>query len=251
MSKKPAFFQMYRNYETQFSMLSNEQIGVLMRALFAYVNRDEEPACDDLTVRVLFSVFKDNIDREFGNYDKRCEQNRQNILRRYTTENERSQKEKEEEKEKEKEKEDEEEYSLSNPQGGSESGESEFEEIIFSYHFLCQGLPKVSKLTEKRKKAIKKALPYLNEKGFEGLFEKAGHSDFLMGRTGGWKADFDWLLQPDNLTRVLEGRYDNAPEPVVCFPSPRRESWQEGRSPSYDINALEAVNSLDEYEVES
>ena len=253
MSKKPAFFQMYRNYETQFSMLSNEQIGVLMRALFAYVNRDEEPNCDDLTVRVLFSVFKDNIDREFGNYDKRCEQNRQNILRRYTTENERSQKEKEEEKEKEKEKEkeDEEEHSLSNPQGGLESGESEFQEILFSYHFLCQGLPKVSKLTEKRKKAIKKALPYLNEKGFEGLFEKAGHSDFLLGRTGVWKADFDWLLQPDNLTRVLEGRYDNAPEPVVCFPSPRRESWQEQRSSSYDINALEAVNHLDEYEVES
>jgi hypothetical protein len=116
MSKKPAFFQMYRNYETQFSMLSNEQIGVLMRALFAYVNRDEEPNCDDLTVRVLFSVFKDNIDREFGNYDKRCEQNRQNILRRYTTENERSQKEKE--KEKEAEKEDEEEYSLAKPQDG-------------------------------------------------------------------------------------------------------------------------------------
>lgn len=158
---------------------------------------------------------------------------------------------KKKEEEKEEEKEDEEEYSLSNPQGGSESGESVFQEILFSYHFLCQGLPKVSKLTEKRKKAIKIALPYLNEKGFEGLFEKAGHSDFLMGRTGGWKADFDWLLQPDNLTRVLEGRYDNAPEPVVCFPSHRRESWQEGRSPSYDINALEAVNSLDEYEVES
>ena len=116
---------------------------------------------------------------------------------------------------------------------------------------IVYNLSPVSKLTEKRKKAIKKALPYLNEKGFEGLFEKAGHSDFLMGRTGGWKADFDWLLQPDNLTRVLEGRYDNAPEPVTCYPSPRRESWQEQRSPSYDINALEAVNTLDEYEVES
>ncbi len=112
---------------------------------------------------------------------------------------------------------------------------------------IVYNLSPVSKLTEKRKKAIKKALPYLNEKGFEGLFEKAGHSDFLMGRTGGWKADFDWLLQPDNLTRVLVVRYDNTPEPVMRFPSPRRESWQEQRSPSYDIDVLEAVNTQDDY----
>lgn len=100
----------------------------------------------------------------------------------------------------------------------------------------------MSKLTEKRKKAVKKALPYLDEKGFEGLFEKVARSDFLMGKTGSWKADFDWLLKPDNLTRVLEGRYDNVEAPVM--PSPRREPWQEDSARSYDMDEIDGINSL-------
>ncbi len=234
MARKPAFFQMYRNYETQFSMLSNEQIGVLMRALFAYVNRDTEPDFEDLTVRVLFSFLKDNIDREFGNYDKRCEQNRKNGLRKYATAGVRTQKEEEKEKEKEeekeKEKEEEKENSLSKPQGGLERGESEFaKSVLFSYHYFCQELPRVSKLTEKRRQAIKKALPYLDGKGFEALFQKAAQSDFLSGRKGSWKASFDWLLEPDNLTRVLEGRYDNVGS---------------SRAPSYNIDEIDGINYM-------
>lgn len=39
-------------------------------------------------------------------------------------------------------------------------------------------------------------------------------SPFLTGATGGdWRADFDWALKPDNVAKVVEGRYDPR-EPV-------------------------------------
>lgn len=34
-------------------------------------------------------------------------------------------------------------------------------------------------------------------------------SDFLSGRSKKWKATFDWLLNPKNLAKVLEGNYEN------------------------------------------
>ena len=37
---------------------------------------------------------------------------------------------------------------------------------------------------------------------------KANTNSFLRGDNGGWKANFDWLMNPDNITKVLEGNYD-------------------------------------------
>ena len=45
---------------------------------------------------------------------------------------------------------------------------------------------------------------------FRELFEKAEASDFLKGDNArGWTADFDWLIRPTNMSKVLEGKYDN------------------------------------------
>lgn len=42
------------------------------------------------------------------------------------------------------------------------------------------------------------------------LFRKAEASDFLTKRNStGWKAGFDWLMKPENYTKVLECNYDN------------------------------------------
>jgi hypothetical protein len=38
---------------------------------------------------------------------------------------------------------------------------------------------------------------------------KIGTSAFLQGGSkGGWRADIDWFLQPDSVTKILEGKYD-------------------------------------------
>lgn len=45
------------------------------------------------------------------------------------------------------------------------------------------------------------------------MAERAARSDFLGGKNQrGWRASVDWLLEPDNFQKVLEGTYDNPPE---------------------------------------
>lgn len=39
-------------------------------------------------------------------------------------------------------------------------------------------------------------------------FSRVANSDFLMGREGNFKAELTWLLNPDNVHKVMEGQYD-------------------------------------------
>ena len=206
-NKAPSFFHLYLDYDEQFRMLSDAQAGMLIKALFSYANDGEEPDFDDLTVKLFFSILKKSMDREFENYQKICEQNRKNINKRYTGVYDRRQEEKEEEKENKDEEENE---------------------------GICVRLPKVKRLTPKRLERIKEALPHLDGEGFEGLFRRVARSDFLCGcGKKGWKASFDWVMNPDNIVRVLEGEFDPAESPPSAS--------------SYDIDELEEINTLEGY----
>lgn len=87
--------------------------------------------------------------------------------------------------------------------------------IINSFHSICKSLPRIIKITKKREETIKKAKQTLGEFPFEQLFEKVEKSDFLTGRTDGkWRCDFDWIMKPENIIKILEGNYDNKIAPV-------------------------------------
>ncbi len=84
------------------------------------------------------------------------------------------------------------------------------QDVLDIYALYCPSLPSVKKVTDKRKKAIKNLLKaYTIEEIKEG-FDKAEHSDFCKGKgKTGWIADFDFLINQNNLAKVLEGKYDN------------------------------------------
>ena len=87
-----------------------------------------------------------------------------------------------------------------------------FDLILELYHRVCTSLPKVSLLTEERKKAMrgrwKQTGRTLNS--FEAVFIKAENSDFLSGRSGKWTGcNFDWLMKSANFIKVGEGTYDS------------------------------------------
>lgn len=89
-------------------------------------------------------------------------------------------------------------------------GESpDYKAIVEQFNSVCTALPKVRDLTEPRKKAIKSALKKLGQEGLIELFRKTAASDFLSGRKNDWHATFDWILKPANLTKIIEGNYDN------------------------------------------
>ncbi len=86
-----------------------------------------------------------------------------------------------------------------------------YQKIVDLYHEKCPSLPKVQKITDSRKKAIKARW---NEYGksidtFKECFEKVEASDFLSGRDGKWSnCCFDWIIKPANFTKIIEGNYD-------------------------------------------
>ena len=93
-------------------------------------------------------------------------------------------------------------------------------ELVELFHELCPSLPRVLQISGHRKKAIKaRARDFETQDSkkhglsFRKLFEMAEASDFLTGRTEdngrGFRADLSWLLNPENATKTLEGKYEN------------------------------------------
>jgi len=77
-------------------------------------------------------------------------------------------------------------------------------------NILSKSLTSCEKLTEKRKKHINSLLKeFKNIEKIEDIFKKVAETPFLLGQNDkGWKADFEWLINHNNLLKVLEGRYD-------------------------------------------
>lgn len=94
---------------------------------------------------------------------------------------------------------------------GKTGADSPYTTIQSMYNSVCGSYPRLVKLSEKRKTAIRarmKAGYTLDD--FQRLFEKAEASSFLRGEnTRNWSADFDWMISDKYMPRVLEGRYDN------------------------------------------
>ena len=89
-------------------------------------------------------------------------------------------------------------------------GKIDYQKIVNMYNDICISFPKVTKLSETRKKSIKARLNSYNFDDFEKLFEKAQASDFLKGKNSrDWQANFDWLIKDNNMAKVLDGNYDN------------------------------------------
>ena len=84
------------------------------------------------------------------------------------------------------------------------------QEIINIYNSYCTNLPKIQKLTDKRKTAVNKLLKEFTIEQFEQICINANNSDFLTGHNDrGWKADFDFIIKPDKAVKILEGQYNN------------------------------------------
>ena len=97
--------------------------------------------------------------------------------------------------------------------------------IADMYNEICISFPKLTALSDSRKKAIKARMNTYTEDDFRTLFQKAEQSDFLKGKNKqDWRANFDWLLKDSNMAKVLDGNYDNKSAPAPAKPN-REEDW--------------------------
>lgn len=104
-----------------------------------------------------------------------------------------------------------------------ESGNIDYKGILENYHTFCDKLPKVAKLSDERKRHIAARLKEFNTETIIDVLKRAGRSEFLTGKNDrAWKADIDWIFNPTNFLKIMEGKYDNKPkkqevrnEPVI------------------------------------
>jgi hypothetical protein len=87
-----------------------------------------------------------------------------------------------------------------------------YKKIMQLYNETCVNLPSIQFIDGKRRMAV--AARFKTHDGdiskFEELFTKAADSKFLNGDNGNnWRADFDWLVRPTNMAKVLEDKYHN------------------------------------------
>ena len=87
----------------------------------------------------------------------------------------------------------------------------DYQQIADMYNDICISFPRLTKMSEQRKKAIKARLNTYNVDDFKKLFEMAEGSSFLKGQNGrDWSATFDWLIKDANMAKVLDGNYTDA-----------------------------------------
>ena len=71
------YITLFLDRQKEFNMLSDEQAGKLIKGIFEDGATGEELASDDLTVNILFSVIKAQLDEVANKYDEKCRKNKE------------------------------------------------------------------------------------------------------------------------------------------------------------------------------
>ena len=91
-----------------------------------------------------------------------------------------------------------------------------YKDVFEMYNRICKSFAKAG-ITDARKNDVRLRWGTYQKHPdgplaiFESVFIKAEASDFVSGRDGKWsgKRGIDWLLNSKNMTKILEGNYDN------------------------------------------
>lgn len=113
---------------------------------------------------------------------------------------------------------------ISNPDGlevGNKPPPCPHQKIIDLYHETLPGCPRVREWTKTREAYLRSRWRESGERQqldwWRKYFEYIGGSDFLTGKTNSnngrppFIVDLEWLIKPNNLAKVTEGRYHRGP----------------------------------------
>lgn len=84
----------------------------------------------------------------------------------------------------------------------------DYQQIADLYNDTCVSFPRLTKLSDSRKKAIKARLKVYSVEDFQRMFTMAEESSFLKGQNDrNWSATFDWMIKDSNMAKILDGNY--------------------------------------------
>lgn len=119
--------------------------------------------------------------------------------------------------------------------------ESSYSEVVDCYHSICISFPKISKITDKRERAIKALLNKYDIDTIKSIFSKAEKSLFLKGEKG-WMANFDWIIKESNFIKILEGIYDDNSSKSALKQNIKIETAPDKQWLDYMEKELERIN---------
>ena len=249
MSDENNGFILFREYEEDFLALTNEQAGIVIKAIFA-VENDHEPPEMDAECAMLFRSIKRQLVRTDTAYKDKCVNNAKAANIRW--ERERAKKASMQTHAnasnamqadasasdayasnanaqnamppKSNPNPNPNPKSKSNPKEEKEITKKEdADEIIERWNTLPDPIPKISKLGSgsKRKEMFDKRMRDYGKDTILDAIEKVRQSDFLCGKTSNWRITFDWFIAPNNFIKVIEGNYNNNGRDATKTISPR------------------------------
>ena len=109
-------------------------------------------------------------------------------------------------------------------------------DYLSSFNTICSSLPPEGELTEGLSQALTYAERLIAPKRLEEVFRMAAESDFLSGRSGVWRGcSLTWILKPDNLRKILSGKYRNRGKP-------KRQTLVE----QFDLDEIDTLDFMNE-----
>ncbi|MDE5945913.1 MAG: phage replisome organizer N-terminal domain-containing protein [Oscillospiraceae bacterium] len=90
------------------------------------------------------------------------------------------------------------------------------EKMLKMYQKICKSLPKIKKCNKYDIKHANIIAKKFSDDDIKGVFEKAERNIFLKGQKKDnkmdWKANFHWIITPENFQKIFDGKYDNDEE---------------------------------------
>ena len=243
-------FVLYTSYADAILSMTDEQAGILLKAIYRYVTTGEQEEIADSTARFAYKLIVSQIEQSDKQYKQKCEKLRANIQKRWNTdvnnsnatntnESDNIQKNTDvydciqkntmeydcihinKELNKRNKEREEEDNKKAEPSICAEAQSSSFDysSVVEYWNGAVQrsgsAMRTLRGLTENRKAAIRARLREHKKEGVEAIrqmIDKAVTSDFLNGKNNRNNIfTFDRLMSPSLFQKTLEGNFDNAP----------------------------------------
>lgn len=242
-------FVLYTRYADAILGMTDEQAGMLLKAIYRFVTTGEQEEIADSTARFAYRIIVSQIEQSNKQYEEKCARNRENIRKRWNTKNNECITENTSENNgirtntneyecipndtnvksgipidkirTDKIRTDkEEDNKKAEPSICAEAQSSfDYSSIVEYWNGAVQrsgsAMRTLRGLTENRKAAIRARLREHKKEGVEAIrqmIDKAVTSDFLNGKNNRNAIfTFDRLMSPSMFQKTLEGNFDNAP----------------------------------------
>lgn len=120
------------------------------------------------------------------------------------------------------------------------------DEMVAAWNAMAAeiGVPAVQHVTQQRRtKALARRKDLGGIAGWHDCLNKIRGSPLLRGEAKDWRATFDWVLEPRNLTKIMEGNYDDRSSGRAK--DRRGGAVDDGRRRELALGAVEALGGHD------